>query len=215
MTILKYKGISLYNDKDMVCKVINETGEFEPETTQWWLDQVTIATKNKHIVLDIGAYTGYFTILALQRDCDVWSFEPNERVYDRMLMNINLNVLPFGPNQKPIACSDYDGISSLNTNINSLTSASTLAKTGSYKVVTRRLDDYEFYSRVSAIKMDIEGHEIQALNGAKNLLVRDKPSVVTEALSEEEYEKHVYFFNSIGYNAVRCLDKRNYLWEST
>jgi len=216
MNVIEHNGFKMYNDKDMVCKVINETGEFEPETTQWWLEQVYIANQTDGMVIDVGAYTGYYTIQALMRKCNCVSFEPNNHVYQRLLDNINLNLLPFNNQQREIGLSNKIATMSLgDTNRSSLTSASKIVKQGKYKVFVKPLDGYTFDKRIVAIKIDIEGHEIEALEGAVNSIIKDKPSIVTEALSDEEYNKQLYFFESIGYNCVRCIDKRNYLWQSS
>lgn len=47
-------------------------------------------------------------------------------------------------------------------------------------VPRRRLDDYAF-DRVAFVKIDVEGHELAVLHGARALLDRDRPTLVIEA----------------------------------
>ena len=56
-----------------------------------------------------------------------------------------------------------------------------------YSVVEARLDDIPEVSldRVSIVKIDVEGHELHALLGMRDLIERDEPVVVYEANTEE------------------------------
>lgn len=68
------------------------------------------------------------------------------------------------------------------------------------------LDDLFLDDRVSFIKMDIEGHELSALEGMRNLLTKDKPKIWIEDLSSDRVA--IKFLESIGYRVIdKVLDK--------
>lgn len=53
--------------------------------------------------------------------------------------------------------------------------------------------------RVAVIKLDIEGGELEALQGAERRLRRDKPLVAVEASTPERQEGVSYFLKGLGY----------------
>ncbi|MEV9612698.1 FkbM family methyltransferase, partial [Klebsiella pneumoniae] len=48
------------------------------------------------------------------------------------------------------------------------------------RVPTVRLDDYD-KRRVGFIKIDVEGHEVAAVEGGLELIARDRPTILVEA----------------------------------
>lgn len=75
------------------------------------------------------------------------------------------------------------------------------------RIQCRRLDSYDFPT-VGLIKIDVEGHELGVLRGARRLLRRDLPHLIVEA--EECHRAHALpslcaFLGPLGY--------RPYLWQ--
>ena len=75
-----------------------------------------------------------------------------------------------------------------------------------YAVSCRRLDSYEF-GPVGLIKIDVEGHELDVLEGASEILERDHPNLIIEA--EERHrigalESVSVFLKQFGYRPF-CL----------
>ena len=65
------------------------------------------------------------------------------------------------------------------------------------KVECRRLDDI-YKGRVSFIKLDVEGHELQVLEGAKNVILGNLPTLLVE-LIDYENSKVPSFLKELGY----------------
>ena len=63
------------------------------------------------------------------------------------------------------------------------------------------LKDNELLSRVSFIKIDIEGHELSALEGMKNLIKKHQPMFWLEDLSTSKVA--VAFLKEMGYEIIR------------
>ena len=62
-----------------------------------------------------------------------------------------------------------------------------MTKTNIIKVKVKRLDQLEniIHSDVSLIKLDVEGHELSVLKGAETLIMKSKPIILFEHLSDE------------------------------
>lgn len=62
--------------------------------------------------------------------------------------------------------------------------------------------------RISAIKIDVENFEFFVLDGAKQLIAKNKPIVYAELWENENREKCFDFFKKLNYKTVIVLDKR-------
>lgn len=139
--------------------------------------------------LDVGANIGYFSMMASKvvgSNGTVVSFEPSARALTRLAAHGCLNQC-----RNQLICShavgDFTGRSTLNwapsSNIGGSTISRGKAATGAVEQITiRRLDDVcrEFDLVPSLIKMDIEGFELFALKGAREMLQMHSPQVVCE-----------------------------------
>lgn len=137
-------------------------------------------------VLDIGANIGYFTMLfsACVGDTgEVHSFEPSRREFFHLCKNIiNNQIINVYPNQ--VAISDKNGYSEMNVldddrygaynSINNITHWKVkLAKSHTEAIRILKIDTYlDLFPmiRPSLIKIDVEGHEKQVLEGMQTLL---------------------------------------------
>jgi FkbM family methyltransferase len=79
------------------------------------------------------------------------------------------------------------------------------ANGGKHNIVMK-LDDLFINDRISFIKMDIEGHELSALEGMINHLMANKPKIWIEDLTPNKLA--INFLESHGYRVIdRALDK--------
>lgn len=142
------------------------------------------------VVADVGANIGLFT-LPLARQCgpagEIHSFEPNSRVFERLRQNVALNRL----GQVRLiaqACGAQVGEVDLfvprageaNQGVASLQPGALTTERITCAVTT--LDAYFAQaSRLDLIKLDIEGAELLALQGATACLRRFRPLLLIEA----------------------------------
>lgn len=133
------------------------------------------------VVLDIGANEGYYTVLASK--CvgprgRVVGFEPSPRERRRLKINLWINGCS-NVQIEGIALSSAEGQSDLHvveggeTGCNSLRPPDVTGKTKTMQVAVTTLDQFlcrNTIERIDFIKMDIEGAELSALQGAARLL---------------------------------------------
>ena len=133
--------------------------------------------------IDVGASWGVYTH-SLSRLCQhVFSYEPHPEVFEKLRKSLGTNVNLF-----QLALSDRNGVETLYVpNINGrdadglsrLSRDFTEYRSRTIEVSTVRLDDQD-HSDVGFMKIDVEGHEIQVLQGAKETLLRERPTLLIE-----------------------------------
>jgi FkbM family methyltransferase len=113
-------------------------------------------------VFDVGANAGYFTLLMARLTRRVLAFEPEQRNSLCLRRHAALNRMS-NIDVVEAAVSDARGSASFGGS----GFMGRLASDGARRVRTVRLDDYP---TPYLIKMDIEGHELAALEGAQRIL---------------------------------------------
>jgi FkbM family methyltransferase len=149
--------------------------------------------------------TGFGDFLPALKNCDsVWTFEPNPLMYECSKETISLN------NQTNVhlfdyALGDYNGYISLSNMDDSGREMGPRSEIGiGIKVDIVTLDSIiPENTQIDLIHLDIEGYELNALKGAKNIIEKYKPIIVLEidcrAVTYNEY------MDSIGYNQYKQL----------
>lgn len=163
-------------------------GMFEPETVRAFAALLAPGMT----VMDVGANVGQFTLVAARRvgpSGRVHAYEPTPELAAHILRNLELNGLG-NVAVNAVAVSDMAGRASLHfvelddPGENSIVNPSPGTRT--LEVPTVTLDGYlaeHAVGTVSVIKMDIEGAEMPALLGARNLLSGDDSPVLVLELN--------------------------------
>lgn len=132
-------------------------------------------------VLDVGSFLGYYALMAahsVDHHGNVWAFEADPRNYELLVKNVATNHAMV--EHRHVAVSDRDGTLRI-----SLTrgeqSTSHVSEAGEIEVRAVRLDSF-LPPQVAprAIKIDVEGHEVSALLGMRELIVRHRPKMFIE-----------------------------------
>lgn len=169
------------------------------------------------VVLDIGAYTGIYSLIALLSNSSskVIAFEPNPKVAQVLRHNISINGFLERCEIYEKAVSDRSSIEFLyRDRLQTGTSMHTLRPGGTLigEVESLTLDDLLPTLKVDLIKMDIEGWEHTALAGARKMIKRSKPNILVEALDPDARERLVRYFSDFRYDNPIVLDQRNLLF---
>jgi FkbM family methyltransferase len=166
--------------------------------------------------LDVGAHMGIFSLYAAQvKNCDVVSVEPSS--ITSAILNLNISDNNLGEKIMPIsvAVGSNSGLNKYYFTSNSLDAGSghpydpinTRGEDYNAKMTQGvsmiKLDDiYSDYGSFDHLKIDIDGHEIQCLNGAKNLLASDQLKSILIELNENDdnYSQIINKINSYNFN---------------
>ena len=183
-------GLAVFANDDLGLRIVC-LGEFEFEILSYLRETFCLNIETS-VFIDIGANVGNHTIGLCDHFLHCHAFEPDPKNF--CLLEVNTaqkqNITCY-----PLALSDRDGISKLrqdpfNTGKSHIVGNS-LAQLASeqeclIEVETKRLDSERLVSEpISLIKIDVEGHELQVLQGARQLLIKQKPAILIEQLAED------------------------------
>jgi len=215
-------------------QLVNETvkaggSAWDPSGKPWGFDVLSRFCKrferlgSELVVVDVGANTGGWTLLfaTLPNVRKVYSFEPVPMMFEILQKNIQLN--EFGKKVVPIckAASNrvgeiqfsltedpafsHGGQKTLRTHI--VGGVEVVLKHKHISVPTTTLDTIlQHESHLHAIKIDIEGGELQAIQGAEKVLRQHYPDILYEHCIRNtlqfDYkpEQIVELLKSFGYN---------------
>lgn len=131
------------------------------------------------VVIDIGSNMGFYTIWMskfIGKTGVIHSFEPDPKNFNRLRGNIAVNKLDAQVFANEVALNDYDGIIKFTTGLDGENHISKHEETNINEIQCIKLDSYfqlRAITKISYIKIDVEGFEYSVLAGASNLL-RDK-----------------------------------------
>lgn len=148
--------------------------------------------KPGEVFIDIGAHIGYYTTFAMNKGLTVYAFEPNPDIFLRLKANCKLNsgdahLFPFAisnQNKKTTLC--VTPVSILCYLEGSFDSRDFEKKV---PVQAIRLDDFikeHKLDRIDWIKIDVEGHEKEVIEGMKQTLQKFRPIVLIEGDNLQE-----------------------------
>ena len=157
-------------------------------------------------ILDIGANIGYNSLMFSDYG-PVYAFEP---IFHKIVkLNIDNNKLKHQIYSVPVALSNKSEVVSMYlANSVKETGLRNYGGTSMYtfggtdystetKVECHRLDDI-YTGRVSFIKLDVEGHELQVLEGGKKVILENLPTILVELIDYEK-SKVPSFLKDLGY----------------
>lgn len=167
----------------------------------------------ERLAIDVGANKGVYTHLLAALAAHVHAFEPNPKAYRWLNRALPPNVTPH-----PLALSNSDGSADLylpqrgkgfSNQLGSLSRMKAKTPHATVPVETRTMDACAF-SNVGFIKIDVEGFEMQVLEGARGTIARDKPTLLIEL--EERHtdatiEALITQVTALGYTAHFVRDR--------
>lgn len=185
-----------------------------------------------NVLLDIGANIGEIAMVAAKAvgsEGRIYAFEPAEDLADRLQVNIDRNQLPqisiirkglsnACGRQMLYASEMYGGDGMSHSGMNTLHRTDIRSQPiGEIELVTA--DGYFAnldLDHVDGIKIDVEGSELAALEGARRILVRHQPWIVIEVNEEmsqaagHESNAILQFLAELGYS-FQCIGRKGRL----
>jgi FkbM family methyltransferase len=167
--------------------------------------------------LDVGANIGYYSLLIAPFCHHVYAFEPDKRSINALHKNAaitnNITVIEeaiFSESRiMPLDVTKLPEISRLQkeTKVNSEENSNL---SGCINVKATTLDDFaNKYPKlkVTAIKTDVEGADFDCLLGAKNLIIRDQPLILSEIYPDYKLFKFLKPLDYLIFAFVKPKDK--------
>ena len=177
---------------------------------------VALCREARGLVLDVGANTGLFTLLAAAANptIQVCAFEPLPKVFSLLEANIGLNpelapriaVQRIGLSRESGQVTFYETINDVGLIATSSSiefrHASEIGQYREQTIETSSLDEWSERlgpAPVQFIKMDVEGHEHAVIEGGRRFLARHRPYLTVEVLGPAEKRPIQDFLLEAGY----------------
>ncbi len=192
---------------DFISQMISIDGRFEDSELNL-IEKLFKGRLDKKVILDIGANIGNHTLAFSKISKKVYAFEPNIFIFELLKINTNklknVEIFNFGlsdQNQSILA-----KIPKLNWGGGSLALDEKNSQPNKFIEVLfklKSLDKIKMFSKtnIGMVKIDVEGHELNAFKGMKLLLMKDKPAILFEQnrgiVNKTSFE--IEFLRSIGY----------------
>ena len=175
------------SDNRTIIKVLENLGNYQPWVDKWAAEH----SKPHTVILDVGANIGS-KVLPFSRlhggNVRVTAFEPVKINQEILVELVRVNKLS-NVEIKKVALSNSNGKMAINFR-SSDTDLEAVKGQGQFNEITKenhgsetvdfvRLDDLGI-TNISFIKVDIEGHELEFLEGAEETIRRESPAMVLE-----------------------------------
>lgn len=198
------------------------TSGWEKESIKLWIQ----LCERSQVIFDLGANTGIYSLIGkcVNPKADVYAFEPVSRVFAKLKENIALNKYDIIPVEK--AVSNADGVATIYDTSSEHTYSVTVNKNlhskevnvVEAKIETITLDSFirqNNIKRIDLIKIDVETHEPEVIEGFSEYLSKFQPSILIEILNNEVGEKISKMIEGLGYlyfniderGGIRQVDK--------
>lgn len=181
------------------------TSKYEP--IQPYLFLSFLEFSNAECIIDVGANIGFYSLVAALCDnvSEVFAFEPNVQAFEELLTNIELNSLQNKIKPSQLALSNKRGLANFGVHapmagVNGIIESSIHDKSifaDVTEVSTSTLDNLtSLDNKVLGLKLDVEGHEAQVLEGAQALLKRTPTVIQVEQFDGSQVPQ---LLKSLGY----------------
>ena len=170
--------------------------------------------------IDVGVYRGVYSYEMSKYSNIVHAFEPNPIIFDDLRDNLiklkkNINLYNFALSDKsskinlkvPIRNKNFKkenyeeyykmGRATIHNENN-------MREFENVEIFSKKLDEINFKNQISFIKIDVEGHEIEVINGAIQTINRFKPNLLVEIekkYTQKNISESLNYIISLGYNS--------------
>lgn len=185
----------------------------------WVMAPILDKSDDSKVFIDVGAFIGTHTVVAARKYKHVHAFEPYPEFAGLLRRNVELNGLK-NVTVHEVAISDDDGNANLHDfkniedqePVNLAGVSHVLRDHSGIRVAKNRLDTFGF-KNVRMIKIDVQGLEYKALQGARNTIKTNKPVVLVEGSQRllvdygDSFTDIRDYFHRMNYNRLERLRK--------
>ena len=137
-------------------------------------------------VIDVGANTGYYTLLAAAHGCRVMAFEPNPEIFPFLQDNVRINGFQDLCDLMQLAAGEEEKEVQLYIHEDRTMGSMIHPTAVSQSVLCRPLDDcVPMDGATGLVKIDAEGAEKQVLAGMSRLIRNSSPRIIFECFKQE------------------------------
>lgn len=152
-------------------------------------------------VLDVGGHVGYYTLVSARLAGPtgrVVAFEPNPANHDFLRRHVAINGLA---NVEVVQAAVSSSNGTARFDFGSGSGTGHLAESGAIEVRTVRLDDFcaERGLRPNAIKIDVEGAELEVLRGGEQTIAASRPVIFLSTHGEPVHRACLAWLEERGY----------------
>jgi FkbM family methyltransferase len=177
--------------------------------------------KKNTTIFDVGANIGLYSedILKIQKDVKIYAFEPHPKNFD-ILNKKNINIQSFNNAISEIECEltiyDYKNIATGHASLyrDVLVDIHNSNDVDAFKVKALTIDGFceeNSIIYIDLLKIDVEGHELNVLKGAREMILNNKIKIIHFEFNEMNVVSHVFmrnFFETLSnYDFYRLLPK--------
>lgn len=203
-------GISMHcHPENLIERSILATGEWEP----WETAIVRRVIKPGAVALDLGANVGYFTLLMARQAGKtgvIHAFEPTNYAHRRLTDNIDLNPQL----KKSIKVVKQGLLAAAETRMAALEarfSDRVLAHSEPQAITFTTVDNYvmeQAVPHVDFLKIDIDGHDFEAIRGAEQTIRNHRPLILAEVCervlleNQTSVSEYINLLCELGYDSA-------------
>ena len=170
------------------------------------LEDIRERIGNNKIIVDVGANIGNHTVYFAKicKAKQVYSFEPQKNIFDILQKNLEINNIDNKVKAYNMGAGKehfYASIDVLDTNNYGMSKINKMNK-GSVEINSLDSLLLKEVEGVDMIKIDVEGMELDVLDGAKEILKKYKPIIYIEAGTNREFDGIVNYLNQYHYKPM-------------
>lgn len=204
-----YKNVEFILDiRDSIDRVILFNNKYEEEQLEYLFKCINNFELN--VFIDIGANIGVYSLLAAKRfgHLNIYSYEPHPEAFKRLAKNIINNNFENRIVATNKALSNVQGTMFIegpkNLGINQ-SGGATLSSIGSNKISVKTGDsELQLFNEKIAIKIDVEGHEYNVIEGLKNILISNSIFIQIE-IFDRHLEKVSKALKDLNFKLVKKI----------
>lgn len=213
-----HQNFAYWKNDEVIGKNLREYGEYQQKEIDLLIGLLNSVNSKQKVVWDIGANIGVHTTAFSKHSTFVCSWEANPQNFKLLRMNTQGKLAPnvkvhnvaiSNGKKDTIQIQDFDQSKSSNKGELSI------VEKGGVEISARSIDSYMMnYPLPSLIKIDVEGHELEVLQGALVMLKTVKPILYFETADKGSYAEHIKFLKDLDYRmwwfACPNFNKNNY-----
>ena len=177
---MRHYGYQLEND--LFWKGLNH---FEATTLNLWKE----LAKKSNTILDVGANTGTFSLVAgaANPGAKIFAFEPLQDIYGKMTSNFRLNHFNIEPYQIAIGDKNGDVTFYVSSEYDSSLNANHRKGAKQVTVQAKTLDSFISENKLmpDLVKIDVERYEPEVIQGFLKGIAAHHPTMIVEVLDEQ------------------------------